>query len=40
MDYQFGGNFRLSEITSALALVGIERFINIQVIVKELTERI
>jgi dTDP-4-amino-4,6-dideoxygalactose transaminase len=26
MDYQVGGNFRLSEIAAALALVGIERF--------------
>ena len=26
MEYQVGGNFRLSEIAAALALVGIERF--------------
>jgi dTDP-4-amino-4,6-dideoxygalactose transaminase len=26
MDYQVGGNFRLSEIAAALALVGLERF--------------
>lgn len=26
MDYQVGGNFRLSEVVAALALVGIERF--------------
>jgi dTDP-4-amino-4,6-dideoxygalactose transaminase len=26
MDYQVGGNFRLSEVIAALALVGIERF--------------
>jgi len=26
MDYQVGGNFRLSEIAAALALVGVERF--------------
>ncbi len=26
MDYQMGGNFRLSEIAAALALVGLERF--------------
>jgi dTDP-4-amino-4,6-dideoxygalactose transaminase len=26
MDYQVGGNYRLSEIVAALALVGIERF--------------
>jgi L-glutamine:2-deoxy-scyllo-inosose/3-amino-2,3-dideoxy-scyllo-inosose aminotransferase len=26
MDYQMGGNYRLSEIVAALALVGIERF--------------
>jgi dTDP-4-amino-4,6-dideoxygalactose transaminase len=27
MDYQVGGNFRLSEIIAALALVGLERFL-------------